>query len=614
MNSTLKNPLVYRSLFTLAFILAALTTLAAGSKPTTVAGAKIDSVRMYLSGAEVFRSETLVLQPGRNHFVFTGLSSKLYPKSIRVAAGNPDVKIRSVTSKTDFLTRREQDDRIQRLQDSLKVVRHSIEDLNDEMSAYREEKNLLAANQKFRGDDKTLTVEEMGRTADFYRSRHQNINRAVTQRNREIVELNRRLFDLKLMLQELNAVQIPYAEIHLVVDADRAQQIPFSLHYVVGDAGWVALYDLEASESDKPITLRYRANAFNNTGVDWNDIKVTLTTIDPLESATQPRLDIWDLTNAQSVSNITGKDNAYQVQNNITIVNNEITADFKSMDNWYNMNQRGTDRIQQRQVGDFQRILGEDFRAGIDYETDLYKASLEDELSEGESTDGMVNVTFPNFNIDFPIKGLFSLPADNKPYALEINDFQLEVSYKYYAVPSLDKDAFLLAQIVGWEDLNLVSGPVNIYNQSEYIGQSRLDIRNISDTLNVSLGRDKSVVVTKVKVKGKTRRQLLGTTYRRSSAYNINVVNHKSNAIEIEVLDQMPISNNKEIAITVDELSGGILENKTGLVTWDMKLEPGARKTMDFGFTVKYPKSLGEQLYYAPSKKMRSMEVQSKMY
>jgi|GEM_PF-233351 len=597
----------------LGLLLTTLETFATSTKPTLIPDAKIDSVRMYLRGAEVFRSETLVLQPGRNHFVFTGLSSKLYPKSIRVAAANPDVKIRSVTSKTDFLTRREQDDRISRLQDSLKTVRYAIEDLNDELAAFREEKNLLASNQKFRGDDKTLTVEEMERTADFYRRRHQAINRSMTQRNREVVELNRRLFDLKLMLQELNAVQIPYAEIHLVVDAGRAQQIPFNIHYVVADAGWVALYDLEANDANKPITLRYRANAFNNTGVDWNDVKVILTTIDPLESAIQPRLEIWDLTNAQSVSNIQNNDDVYQVQNNVTIIN-EISPNFKAVDNYYNMNQRSSSRIQERQMGEFQRIMGEDFQPGVDYETDLYKARIEDEMSEGETITGMVNVTFPDFNTDFPISGLFSLPADDKPYALEIDEFQLAASYKYYAAPSLDKDAFLLAQIVGWEDLNLVSGPVNIYNQTEYIGESRLDIRNISDTLNVSLGRDKDVVVTKVKVKGKTRRQLLGNTYRRSSAYNINVVNHKSSAIEIEILDQIPISNNKEIVIAVDELSGGFLAVKTGLVTWDMKLEAGARKTMDFGYTVKYPKSLGEQIYYAPSKKMRSMEVQSKMY
>ncbi len=597
-------------IFTVLLGLCCLPVQAQMDQPTKIKDAQIDSVRLYLSGAEVFRSEELVLRAGRNHYVFTGLSSKLYPKSIRVAAGDPSVKIRSVTSKTDFLTKREQDQRIRQLQDSTKMVRESIEDLNDELGAFKEERKLLNANESFKGEDKTLTAEELENLSGFYRKRHQAINKAMTKRNREIAELNRRLFDLKLMLQELNADQIPLAEVHLVVDSDRATQTKIDFRYVVADAGWVALYDLEAGDLSEPITLRYRANAYNNTGVDWKNINITLTTIDPLQSATQPRLEVWDITNFSG---------AYVNQEQVTINNNgnsiqNLNLNFKSVDNFYNQNKRSLYDLKQREQSRFQSILGKDFREGIDYETDLYRAITNEELAGGESTSGLVNVTFPDFNTDFPIVGTFSLPSDKKPYSLEIDDFELSVTYKYYAVPRVDKDAFLIAQIVGWEDLNLVSGPVNIYNGAEYIGQSSLDIRNISDTLSVSLGRDRDVVVTRLKVKGKTRKQLLGTTMRESNAFNINIANHKSTAIDIQVLDQVPISNNKEVVILVDELTEGKLVEATGMVSWDFRLEAGGTRTLDFGYTVKYPKGIKATLQFAPARKMRSLDVQKSMY
>ena len=590
--------------------IASLPVQAQMGQPTEIKDARIDSVRLYLSGAEVFRSEELVLKPGRNHFVFTGLSSKLYPKSIRVAADVPSVKIRSVTSKTDFLTKREQDQRIRHLQDSTKMVREAIEDLNDEIGAYKEERNLLNANESFKGEDKTLSVEELEKLAEFYRRRHQAINKAMTKRNREIAELNRRLFDLKLMLKELNADQIPLAEAHLVVDSDRATKTKIDFRYVVADAGWVALYDLEAADLSDPITLRYRANAYNNTGVDWDKINITLTTIDPLQSATQPRLDVWDITNFSASS--VDQQQVFNV-NNITIVN-DLNPNYQSVDNFYNQNKRSLYDLKQRQQSQFQSILGKDWKEGIDYETDLYRAITNEELARGESSSGLVNVTFPDFNTDFPIDGTFSLPSDKKPYSLEIDAFKLDVTYKYYAVPRMDKDAFLIAQIVGWEDLNLVSGPVNIYNGAEYIGQSSLDIRNISDTLSVSLGRDKDVVVTRLKVKGKTRKQLLGTTMRESNAFNISVANHKGNAIDIQVMDQVPISNNKDVVIMIDELTEGKLVAATGMVTWDMRLESGATRTMDFGYTVKYPKGTKANLQFAPARKLRSLDVEKSMY
>lgn len=556
--------------------------------PTVLSESKIDSVRLYLDGAEVFRSENLVLQPGRNYFVFTGLSSKLYPNSLQFTSGSDQVRVLSINSKTNFLERRTESKRVQTLKDSVELVRLRIGEVSDQLEAYGQEKDLLQQNKSFKGEDKTLTIAELQATADFYRDRNLQINTAVSKRKRELVDLNRRLFDLKLMLTELNEGQTPTAEVSLVIEADRAMRTDLQLRYVVADAGWGAVYDLESGELSEPVRLRYRARAFNNTGVDWNDVTLTVTTLDPLQSAVQPQLTVWNL-NDYSTS---------QLDNIANLGYGNIGLSGNVQGNFYDQIQQ-TKANEMAQRGQYwKKVMGDDFNGEIDYETDLYRRVRERELSE--RTVRREQVVVPEFNIDFPIAGPVTIPSELKPYYLDIDVYDLQVSYKYYAVPKLDKDAFLIAQIVGWEDLDLINGPVNVYNGRRFIGQSAIDIRTLSDTLSVSMGRDKDVTVTRVKVKGKSRRMLLGTTRKASIAYNISVANHKSQPIQIEVYDQLPIATDKEIIITADELSGGLLEEKTGEVRWDISLGAGENTTREFGYTIKYPKDKYPQFKSAP--------------
>jgi Domain of unknown function (DUF4139)/N-terminal domain of unknown function (DUF4140) len=553
----------------------------------------ITEVKLHLAGAEIISKTSLVLQPGRNHFLLPDLSSKIYPQTIQVACADEFVKIISVTCKTNFLRKSKEDQRISSLRDSVDLVKGKIASLNDEKGAYEEERELLRQNRSFKGDDKTLTVAELKSTADFYRSRAEDINKNISRISAGLEGHHRKLFDLKLMLDELNAGLQPTSEIHLVLEAPRATRTEIEVHYVVSDAGWAAIYDLESGNlSDPSIGLTYRALAFNNTGIDWNNVKLTLSTADPLQTATQPAMAVWNLSDYSSdqitaISNLTvSNTNAYS---------NGLNA--ASIQTWNQI----TNDINYKQL-ETQRILGADWNAKVDYETELYRRFQAARVNEPVANVAVFDV--PDINVDFPIAAPYSIPSDKKPYSIDIDTFSLPVTYKYFAAPKLDKDAFLLAQILGWEDLNLVSGPVNIYQGRKYIGQSNLDIRNLSDTLSVSLGRDKDVVVTRLKVKGKTSNQLLGGTKKATVAYNISVRNNHAQPIAIQIQDQVPISTDKEVIVTVDEMAGAVFEDKIGGLTWDMVLQPAETKTVEFGFSIKYPKYKAVHIQYQPSRQM----------
>lgn len=561
--------------------------LSAQNQEPTVVPTNIHAVKLHLQGAEVMRQSKVALQKGRNHLVFNNLSPKLYEQTIQIAASN-DVKIVSISTKSNFIERRKATPKIQSMKDSVELLKDAIALLDDERGSYIEEKNLLERNRSIHTKH---SVEELKSMAEYYRERTFEINKRLTQIDKETSALNRTLFNYKLQLHELNADKRPTAEIFLVLESDKATSSTVDLRYVVSDAGWAAIYDLEAANFASKINLKYRALAYNNTGIDWSDVDLTLSTSDPLESMIQPALAVWSLDNQSSynINRIANVNVDISVNNNAPIQRQQIQQQLKST-------------ITLSKEDEIRSILGEDYASGIDYNTAEFDRYIENKPAAPTIITETLDV--PEFNADFKIDKPYTIPSDRKPYSIEIKSFDLATTYKYYAVPKLDKDAFLLAKVIGWEDLDLVSGPINIYNNEKYIGQSRLNIDNLSDTLSVSLGRDPNVVLSRQKVKGSSKKLFLGASKKATIAYDITIRNNHSKNINIEIVDQVPVSSDKDVVVTVDEKSGAAYDEKQGLLSWSFTLDGTKTKKLTFGFSIKYPKDKQVHIQYKKSKQI----------
>lgn len=550
----------------------------------------VHAVKLHLQGAQVMHKNTVQLKKGRNHLVFTNLSPKLYEQTIQVSATN-NAKVVSVTTKQNFIERRQATPKIKSLNDSVAIFKDAIALLNDERMSYEEEKAVLSQNRDIKSNQQNLTVAEIQSMADYYRTRSFEINKKLTKLDRQIEELNRQMFNTKLQLHELNADKRAMAEIFLVVESDAATSTDLDLRYVVSDAGWAAVYDLEAGDFADKINLKYRALAYNNTGIDWNDVQLTLSTADPLQSMAQPSLAVWSLDHASS----------YNI-NAITSINVDISVNNNTPIQRQQIQQQAQGYYKLSEQDEIKGILGEDFNDKIDYNTaefERYRANQPDLPTIITET-----LDVPEFNADFEIEKPYTIPSDRKPYSIEIKSIDLAATYKYFAVPKIDKDAFLLAQVVGWEDLDLVGGPINIYNNKKYLGQSRLNINNLSDTLSVSLGRDPNVVLSRQKIKGSSGKVFLGTSKKATIAYEITVRNNHSKNINIQILDQVPISSDKDVVVTVDEMSSAAYDIPTGLLSWNIALDGMKTQKMTFGFSIKYPKDKEVHIQYKKSRQM----------
>jgi uncharacterized protein (TIGR02231 family) len=171
-----------------------------------------------------------------------------------------------------------------------------------------------------------------------------------------------------------------------------------------------------------------------------------------------------------------------------------------------------------------------------------------------------------------------------------IKQAELDTKFKYYSVPKMDAGVYLVAQMTKLDELQLVPAKANIYFDGSYIGETYIDPTTMDDTLNLSLGKDPNIVVKRTLLKKDSKEKIIGEKKERTFAYQIEVLNLKSTAIELVIQDQLPITQNADITIEATELSRGKLDETSGLIEWTMNLKGKETKKFDFNFKVKHAK------------------------
>ena len=525
----------------------------------------VKAVTLFLEGAEVHQQKQISLSEGVTQVVFTNLSSKLIPKSIQLNVEGA-VKILSITERLNFLSSSNESPKLKHLKDTLRVVQNAILQLNSDKGAYIEEKDMLIKNKSIGGTDKGVSISELKLAADFFRAR-------VKEINGETLKLDIKVDDLQLIskriegeLAELNVVENkPTGEIVLLLQSESKVNSTIDLKYVVSDAGWAPYYDLKAEDVNKPISLVYKARVFNNTGSEWSNVKVKLSTSDPTRSASKPIVEPWYL-NYISRSHNYRNNSASFASNNMAI---ERTSSMTgNLEDVYGYKPEGLNKLAQAN--------GDAKSKGVKQET---KKIVYEEVQVSE------------LSAEFEIKKTYSIPPDAKPYIVEVTTYSLDASFVHYSIPKVEREAFLLARIIGWEELNLIEGPANVYFAGDYVGLSYVDPNIGDDTLDLSFGRDNKVAVTRTKIKNFNKEKVSGNNRKAVYSYDILVKNNHKNAVTVDVEDQLPVSQNSEIIVEAIELSRATENKDSGKVSWKLLIPPGESQKITFTYSIKYPRN-----------------------
>jgi uncharacterized protein (TIGR02231 family) len=507
----------------------------------------IEEAIVFLSGAELASSAKVNLAKGTTEILFTNVAGDVNSQSITVNASN-GVIVEAATFQNDYLGEDLISLRAREIKDSVELVTALKAQISNKIAVINEQLTVLQSNRKVSGDNTGLSVAELTKMLDLINSRMEGY---LTQKNRQeelLKKVDERLAKLNSQLAEeqKRGVQ-PGGQILVKFYAKEATMASIVIDYVIPHAGWSPTYDIMADGLNLPVKLAYKANIYQNSGVSWNNVKLSLSTGNPNEGAQAPIMNPWYL----------------------AFYNPDIVLSSKGV---YQL-KKGSDLS-----------IGGARSSGTLYNIDGVQAPGNTSINDYVTVDnGGVNTSF---DIDLP----YTIPSDGKQHIVAIKKYELPATYRYYAVPKLDKDAFLQAQITNWEDLNLMPGQTNIFYEGTYVGQGMVDVRNVKDTMTISLGRDKKIVVKRERDTKLRSVKTIGTNVKETFAYSITVRNTRKQNINITVQDQMPVSNEASIVLEDKDNGGAEMDEMTGIMKWNIVVSPNEARKIGFGYTVKYPK------------------------
>lgn len=668
---------------------------------------KISDVTVYLSGAQVHRKAQFMLKEGKNELVFTGLSPKIEESSVQIS-GLHSVSILAMSYDLNYLEKEESNPQVKIWEDEVVRIQHNISLLKNSIAGLQEEEKVITTNRLVSTDNQALDLNRVKEISAYYRER-------ITAIKNEIFRTTLKINELKLDVQKLqnqlaetnNAPDEVLGELTITFDAPLATHLDLSISYLVPDAGWIPNYDIKSTKLNAPVELSYKAHVYQNTGKDWDNVKITLSTGNPNVNVTKPHLGTKYLNfvsrNARkatslpkkkgyvynpTVKKITGtvvddsgtplpganivvkgttKGTQTDFDGNFSldvisgrelsisyigfhtqeipiyssVINVQLEEDATSLDEVVVVGygrERSThltgavssispeQLIQGKTAGI--RIRGNSSipRAstripkiqpplyivdGVPTE-DFYEGDLDaDEIQSMEvlqgkeasalygtrGANGIVVITTKKSilqddltNTRFVIKKPYSIVSDGDITAIKINTFQLTAAYEYFAAPIINENVFLTAKLKDWEKHQLLPGEANVYYEGGFAGKTNLDPFTVKKEIVLSLGIDPNITVSRKQERNFKRKSFTGSNRILDRKYDIEVKNNKNLAVDLRLIDRIPISQNKEIKVEDVDPQLAEYNKKTGLLSWTMKLEPQESKKHSFSFQVKYPR------------------------
>lgn len=504
---------------------------------------EISKATVFIQGAQISREGTAGIKSGNTILVIKGLSRFIDANTIQVQ-GLGAFTVLSVNHRMNYLSSTEKTEKEKLLGSELKKIQEQIVDLRTGIQIYGAREKMLVANSALASKGGTLSPESFMVFAEFYSKSMEEIKMGVLGKQRKISELEKEAAKIRKQLQEISSGKGgASSEILITVDSKtNISAAKFKLSYMVGNAGWFPSYDIRVSDLHKPIDLVYKANVFQNTGVEWKDVKLTFSNATPHKSGTAPVLKPFFL-------------NFYT-----PVYLNEVVS------------------LKKRGVRSSKSELA------------MPVMSAESDVDEAYSMPLPVVTVDNSSSVEFIIQMPYTIHTNRQAEVIEMIHHKLPASYNYLSVPKMEKAAFLVAGIRDWEDYNLLPGEANLFFEGTFVGKSMLDVRNLKDTMKISLSRDNGIIVSREKQKDFSSHKLLGSNRIELRSWKIDVRNNKSQKISITIIDQVPVSTQKDIQVERIELSGGKYNKDTGEVTWKLEIEPKTTRTLILRYEVKYPK------------------------
>jgi uncharacterized protein (TIGR02231 family) len=531
----------------------------------------LHSVTVYTQGAQLQHKANYTIKAGLSEVIVEGISPQISAGTIQVKATGavvildskyeyyyPQPNIQWTKTELPLKIRNS----IKVLEDSIKLINFELRDINDEIEVLVAARKIIISNGAVKGQGKVNdSIQLLKSTVDYYTSKVSELNKKISGLDRQkvkktdlISDLDTRLNDLRNYAEQNNPTPeikgIP--RIIITFMAKEAASGRIDLSYLASNAGWTPLYDIRSEAATGKINLTYKAQVRQQTGLDWDDVKLSISTNNPYANKTKPELSPWYID--------------YQ--------------EFRKQ-----LNEKA--KLRSEAYGDDvpAAVNSSVMNMGFMYSTN---GATFEPVAQG--AEAFTTIVQQLISAEFKIDLNYSIASDNQVRMVLVKQSELNTSFRYYAVPKLDPGVYLVAQMTKLDELQLVPAKANIFFDGTYIGETYLDPTTMDDTLNLSLGKDPNIVVKRTLLKNQSKERIIQDKKERSFAYNIEVRNLKSSEIELIIQDQIPLTTNPDITIEKSNLGKGTIDEKTGLIEWNLKLKAKDNQTFDYDFKVRHPK------------------------
>ena len=608
-----------RLLFFLLLASFALQGFAQDLKEVTLTN-QIKEVTLFLSGAQVFETATGTLPAGESVLLVKGLSPFLDEKSIQVK-GQGNFIIQAVNKRLDFLHEKEEGEKAKALEKEIAEIEKRQSILRNRIQVLGTKMSVLSANKSIGSSQAGTSMTALKATLDFFDAEHTKIANEELQINAQLAANDQ---EIEVLRNQLNALQQSddkaKAEIRIRVKATNAGTATFQINYLVSNAGWYPKYDVRIKSITEPLQLQYKAEVFQNTGADWKNVKLRFSNANPNQGGQAPIIDKWELNYARytsvnkfavpqtpgSISGLVLDEQGQPLPGTTVLVKGTTIGTTTDLEGRYSLTLPTTAKTL---VFSFVGMRMEELP--IQGRSNMNVTLMQDTqmLSEvvvtgsyrerekkalGASMDAaplMTSFVENQTTVVIQVAEPYSIKTNGERTLVDLKTYEIPATYRYTAIPKLEKDAFLLAEMADWSQYSLLEGESNLYFEDGFVGRSILNPAALQDTLQISMGRDRSIVMQREKVDQFSKKRTIGSNITESRGYEITLKNNKSQAVTLQVKDQIPVSVNSSIEVTTGELSGGVLDPVTGIVTWEISLPPGGQQKISLRYEVKYPKA-----------------------
>jgi uncharacterized protein (TIGR02231 family) len=516
---------------------------------------KIDAVTVFADRAQVSRSATLLLKPGSSLVTFQGLPQLLSEDSVRVEGeGTRPVRITGITVKKVFLER-VQEKRVHELQDEITALNRKVESIDARRKALQSQKAFIESIRVGWGEriSKELavgkpTAAELREAVTFVGDGIGKIEEELYDAESARKPLTDRIAALKNELEQSRVEAMKEVRsVQAAIDADSDTRVTLRLSYMVSQAHWSPTYDVRLAKDGQEAELGYRALVWQQTGEDWSNVKLALSTASPEVGGAPPELTPWYVS-------------FWEPPRPVAEENQPLPP--------YAMKVGGRADGAMPKTG-----------RGVPEEAPMAPAIPETaQIAEGQSS------------VLFNVRQPADVPADGTQASSLIAVQKVPVTAEYVTTPKLSTRVYLKSVVTDSTPYPLLAGQVSVFNDASFTGKSWLKNIAPGEKFDLFFGADDQIKVKRDVAKVRKDAGLLSGN---SISYHcsIEVENYKSRAVAVSVLDQLPVPQDSEIKVKLEEASPKPDESKRdGTMLWKLKLAAGEKKRIGYDIVIEYPK------------------------